>query len=274
MGKKAELGPIDPALGITQGQGTEVKEHIRVEDVMAFIRFLKEVAGLGDQSAIADNVHILTDKLSPWVLGSIYRTHTHIRSVAQKMLGCHRKRIEEQIANLIVESLAEKIYSHGHAIGRAEAQEMGLPIKVPSPALDDLLWQLLESYEDMMQLRSPVDPHALLGEQDEFATEVIIAVIESKRMTSGFVGTFRLRRVRQAPSQLNINCNLGVTLPPNVNPAQLPQELQAAIRQMIEQAQKDIPKLVQEQTRKQSPVLRTEGRLEDGYWKNITARGI
>lgn len=83
MGSKAELGPIDAALQVGQAPGTETKEQIRVEDVMSFIRFIREVAGLGDQAAIAENVRILADKISPWHLGAIYRTHTHIRALAQ-----------------------------------------------------------------------------------------------------------------------------------------------------------------------------------------------
>jgi len=77
MGGKAELGPIDPALNISKDRGTAVLQQVQVEDVMSFIRFIKEVAGLTDQSALADNVHILTEKLSPWTLGaSIGLIHT------------------------------------------------------------------------------------------------------------------------------------------------------------------------------------------------------
>lgn len=78
MGKKGELGPIDPILTRTeQGEGSVVHEQVSVEDVMSFVAFLKERANLGDQSAIADSVGILIDRLTPWVVGSLYRTQCH-----------------------------------------------------------------------------------------------------------------------------------------------------------------------------------------------------
>ena len=268
LGRKAELGPIDPALSISNDKGTEVKEQIRVEDVMSFIGFIKEVAGLGDQDAIAANVRVLTEKLSPWVLGSIYRTHTHIRMVARKMLACHAKRVDEQAANLVIETLAEKIYSHGHAIGRAEAKEIGLPVAHTDDALDDLLWKLLEEYESLLELRRPLDANAALPpDVDEIDVPTTIAVVETTDAAHEFKGTLKFKRVRQAPQQINLNMKFGVALPPNLDPQTLPQDLQSAINQMIQQVQSDAPKWVQEQTRKQSPVIRVEGRLEDAYWQ-------
>lgn len=268
LGRKAELGPIDPA---TQAKGTEVKEEIRVEDVMSFIAFIKEVAGLGDQQAIAENVKILTEKLSPWVLGSIYRTHTHIRIVARKMLACHANRVEEQTANLIIESLAEKTYSHGHAISRSEAKELGLPVTMADDKLDDLMWGLLQDYEGLLGLREPLDAIAVLGpDSDEDEIPHKLAVIESVSRLSEFSGTLKLRKVRQAPEQVNVNIKLGVTLPPNINPQALPKELQDAITQMLQEVQKDVPRWVREQTIKQSPLLKIEMRLEGACWRDAS----
>ncbi|MBZ5672549.1 MAG: hypothetical protein LAO04_22845, partial [Acidobacteriia bacterium] len=269
LGRKAELGPIDPALSITQDKGTEVKEQIRVEEVMSFIAFIKEVAGLGDQHAIAENVRILTEKLSPWVLGSIYRTHSHIRMVARKMLACHTKRVDEQTANLIIESLAEKTYSHGHAIGRSEAKEIGLPATMAEEELDDLMWELLETYEGLLGLRTPIDPSALLGPNEEGQAPHVLAVIESIARLTTFSGTLKFRKVRQAPPQVNVNMTLGVSLPPNVNPATLPQQFQDAINRLVQEVQQNAPRWVQEQTIKQSPLLRIEGRLEDACWRDV-----
>jgi len=70
MGSKGELGPIDPAINrVSQETGTPLQEEIRVEEVMSYLDFLRDKAGLGDQSAIAENVRILGEKLSPWFLG-------------------------------------------------------------------------------------------------------------------------------------------------------------------------------------------------------------
>jgi hypothetical protein len=270
--RKAELGPVDPALSrITQEGGTAVQEEIRVEDVMSYIAFLRDKAGLGDQAALAENVKILAEQLKPWVVGSLYRTHSHIRSVARRLLASHKKALDEQRTNIIIESLAEKTYSHGHAISPTEAQELGLPIKRPDAELENCMWQLLEEYEKAMEMRVPVDVESLSTEdRDEFEKELIIAMIESVALNWAFCGKLKVKRVRQAPSQVNININLGVSLPPGIDQAQVPQEI---INQLVQQVQNAVPTLVREQTRRQSPVLRVEARVT-GYWQDVTAKGV
>ena len=269
MSRKAELGPIDPGLTIHHDGS---KEEVRVEDVMSFIRFLKEVAALGDQTAIAENVRILVDKLSPWVVGSIYRTHAHIRSVAQKMLASHVKEVDEQVGNLIVETLAERTYSHGHAIGRAEAIDLALPVKEASENVEQLLWHLLESYEEMMELRRPLDSHGLLAENDEASSKVVIAAIESKTVMSAFTGTVRLKRKRRVPNQLNINVNMPIALPPHIKPEEIPEQIQQSMNEIRQQAQRAMLPIIQDQVRQQSPDTgEIEVRLEGAYWKDVTS---
>lgn len=269
MGSKAELGPIDPAINrITQDSGTPVQEEIRVEDVMSYVGFLRDKAGLGDQSALAQNITLLAQKLSPWVLGSIYRTHSHIRMVARRMLASHKVRIDEQKMNLIVESLAEKIYLHGHAIGRSEAEELGLNVVRPTEELEKAMWELLEDYEQTMNLRHPVDAEALLGNNDNYSETVTIAMLESSSMVWAFRGDLTLRKIRQAPGQVNIGLNLNVALPPGIPQNLIPQEV---VQQLVQQVQNDVPHIVQEQVKNQSPVLRVQGRIQDGYWRNVTS---
>ena len=269
MGRKAELGPIDPAVNrITHETGTPVQEQIRVEDVMSYIGFLKEKAGLGDQQAIAENVRVLSEKLSPWVLGSIYRTHSHIRMVSRKLLTCHKARLDGQKASLIIESLAEKTYLHGHGIGRREAKDLGLPVTEPEPELEEAMWELLEQYEATMEMRHPIDTDAIMGEDaDEWKNPIIISVIESEDLTSVFGGSLVLRRIRQPPGQLNINLNLGLSLPPGLDLSLIPQ---AIIDQLLQQFKREVPLLVREQLRNQSAVVRVEGGVRNGRWRTAT----
>lgn len=271
MGKKAELSPIDPQLTISGDGGTGVQEQVSVEDVMSFFKFIKEIAGLTDQSAIANNMQLLTEKLSPWIVGSLYRTHTHIRMLAEKMLGLHQERVDEQTRTAIVESLVERIYSHGHGISRTEAKAIGLPVVKPDLNLESVLWSLLELYEEVLQLRDPIDPLTLLKDQDEYGMPVAIALIESRDITSAFRGKFRVRRQRKTPERLNININIGLELPPGLDPEALPPEIKNAIDQMVKDVQMNAPNLVQQQVRQQSPELKVESRIENGHWEDVTS---
>jgi hypothetical protein len=276
MGKKGELGPIDPILTRTeQAEQTMVREPMSVEDVMAFIAFLKERAGLGDQAALADSVSILTEKLTPWVLGSIYRTHSHIRLIARKLLTSHQQTLEERRIDSIVESLAEKMYFHGHAIGREEAAEIGLPIAKPDKELEDQMWQLFEAYESLMQLDRPIDAQgAIPPGENEHEEPVILACIESETKLDVFRGTLRFRHVRQMPPQLNLNLNLGLQFPPGLSPEQLPEAVQDVIQNMLQQLQGQIASVVQAELMKQAPIQRTEGGLFNASWQEATSEGI
>ena len=276
MSKKGELGPIDPILTRTeQGEQTAVVEQINVEDIMAFVAFLKERAGLGDQAALSSNISILIQQLSPWALGSIYRTHSHIRLIARNLLTSHKETLEERQINLIVETLAEKIYSHGHAIGREEAIEIGLPIEKPDAELEDRMWQLLEMYESMMNLDYPIDPKGIIPPgKDEHKEDVILACIESEAQLNVFRGELRFHHIRKLPPQLNMNLNIQLQLPPHLKPEELPAEAPKVIQEMLNGLRDQIAPMVQAELNKQAPIERTKGDLLSAYWQDATNDGI
>ncbi len=237
---------------------------------MAFVDFMKDKAGLGDQSAIATNVKILSQKLTPWGLGSIYRTHTHIRDVARKLLLSRARKLDERRTEQIVEALAEKIYLHNHAISRVEALELGLPVKNPDSDLEELLWRLLQTYKDDMLLRVPLKPEDLFVGQDADEVEgepMDMAIVESAEMAWAFRASLSARRQRQAPANINVTVNLGLQLPAELKQEELNQ---AAIQQLVQQFQNEVPAMVRQQVRQQSPIVGFEASLRDAYWRDIT----
>jgi len=136
MGKKAELSPIDPTLvRAVIGEATVPPPEISVEDVSSYISFMRERANITDQSALAQVVSQLSSNLTPLTLGSVNRQYSHIRLVARKLLMSRKEKIEESRIGSVIEALTEKIYSHGHAIGRMEATELGLPVDRPDENL-------------------------------------------------------------------------------------------------------------------------------------------
>jgi len=276
MGKKGELGPIDPIMSrFERGEKSVIQEDMSVEDIMSFVSFLKERVGIDDSAALASSVNILAEKLSPWVLGSIHRAHSHIRLIARKLLACQQKPLDEQRVDSIVEALAEKMYFHGHAIARQEAKEMGLPIVEPDEELEDMMWQLFEAYEALMKLQFPIDPRtAIPSGQEEYFEQVILACIESEAQLSVYRGDLRVRYVRQMPANLNLNLNLNVQLPPGLRPERLPEAARVAIQQMFQQLEAQVATLVQIQVQRQAPIQGTEGGLFNAFWQEATNEGI
>ena len=276
MGKKGELGPIDPIMSkFERGERTVIQEEMSVEDIMSFVSFLKERMGIEDDAALASSANVLAEKLSPWLLGSIYRAHSHIRFIARKLLACQQKPLDEQRVDRIVASLAEETYFHGHNIARSEAKELGLPIVEPDEELEKLMWQLFEAYEALLKLQFPIDPRITIPSgQDEYLEQVILACIESEAQLSVYRGDLRVRYVRQIPANLNLNLNLNVQLPPGLRPERLPEAARVAIQQMFQQLEAQIATLVQIQVQRQAPIQGTEGGLFNAFWQEATKEGI
>jgi hypothetical protein len=268
MGRKAEMGPIDPTL-VRGGVGDSAvpPPEISVEDVSSYISFIKERANINDQAALAQLVGMLSGNLTPLVLGSVNRQHSHIRLVARKLLASHRDKVDEEKLSAIVEALTEKMYSHGHAIGRKEAKEIGLPVEEASEDLETLIWQLFEEYEKELDLRDNLDPETLLENEEEHKLKnLTLAVLESTERLHRFETQAFFRKKRNVPSNPQINVNLNVGLPANVDPQQVPQQLQQALNQIMQQIMQILPALVQQEIVRQSPVVGFEGRTFGGRW--------
>jgi len=278
MGRKAELSPIDPTLTrAVIGQGTVPPPEISVEDVSSYIAFMRERANINDQSALAQVTSQLANQLTPLTLGSVNREYSHIRLVARKLLTSRREKIEESKIATIIESLTEKMYSHGHAIGRKEADETGLPIDMPDDSLETLMWALYKEYETMLQLSEPVDAEELLirENKDEHTEEQIpIAVIESLPKLHVFGINSVFRRKRQVPSNPQVNINLNLGLPPGIDPAKLPKDFQQMVQKLMNQLTQAVPQIVHQEIVRQSPVVGIEGRTYGGRWREKTGEAI
>jgi len=269
MGKKAELGPIDPTLRkMAIGEISGPPQEISVEDVNSYISFIRERANINDQSALAQMVSILANYITPLTLGSVNRQDSHIKLVARKLLTSRNEKLDESKINSIVEILTEKIYSHGHAICRKEAQELGLPVEIPEEPLEVAIWSLYLEYERFLKLTDPLDPSVILtGKEEEHLEQIPIAIIESENKTHVFTTKIDFKRKRQVPSNLQINLNLGINLPPNIRPEEIPRQAQQILQQMINQIAQNVQQLVQQEIIRQSPEVGIDIKIYGGKWE-------
>lgn len=268
MGKKAELGPIDPTLvKAAIGETAVPPQEIAVEDVNSFLSFVRERANINDQDAVANILTSLVEQIGPLTLGSVNRQHHHIRLVARKLLTSRQDKLDEEKISTIIETLTEKIYSHGHAIGRREARDIGLPVKYPDDDLENLMWELYLKYEEFLKLREPIHPEIILEDKEHHKIENMpIAVIESSKKLYIFRTNVELKKIRKIPPNPQININLGLQLPPGVSPHQIPEQAQQIINQLLNQISQVIPNIVHQELLRQSPVIRIEGRAYGGKW--------
>ena len=261
LGRKGELGPIDPSLGV-QRQGSNgqlIDDRVNVEDVMAYMNFVRTKAGITDQSALATALAALNDYPGPLILGTIYRTHSHIRSVAEKLLESREEPFDDQRNQLLIETLAERTYAHGHAIGRREASEMGLPIVTPDPEMEHLMWELYTEYERLLRLNEPVDPAEFLADEDERREPVTTALVESSWGLSTYDGTLIVKAVRDVPDELAVDLNLRVQMPPEFNLDSLNEQQATTLHDFVQALEQQLLGSLEEPVRdevaRQSPVL-------------------
>jgi hypothetical protein len=271
MGKKAELGPIDPTLRkMSIGEVAGPPQEISVEDVNSYVSFVRERANINDQSALAQMISILANYLTPLTLGSVNRQNSHIRLVARKLLTSRKEKLDEAKINSIIETLTEKIYSHGHGIGRKEAQEIGLPIEEAEEPLESAIWNLYLKYEEFLKLTEPLDPLVLLNKEEEVHLEQIpIAIIESENKTHVFNTKIDFKKRRQIPSNPQLNINLNLALPPDIKPENIPRQAQQILQQMLSQIAQAIPQLVHQEISRQSPEIGIDIRVYGGKWEEI-----
>lgn len=206
----AEMGPIDPTVSNDFNpvdSQTQQRIGISVEDVKAYVSFIKETVGIRHEDELVKAIELLVQKVHPLALGNVERFISQSRMIARKIMLTHMK--EETSKHEIdeaIETLASKLYFHGHPINRKEArEELGLKVaENPPPALETAMWKLYLDYEKELQNNVIFDPMADIynkvgapvappagqgcivppGSYVEFDNK--IAVVESSRLSSSF----------------------------------------------------------------------------------------
>lgn len=148
----AELGPIDPTVS-NDFNPTEANTGrrlgISVEDVTAYVNFIRSTVGITHEDELVKAIEILAEKVHPLALGNVERFISQSRMIAKKILRTHMKESDEHTIDEIVENMASKLYFHGHPINRREAkQDLKLKVNLDlSPDLEAALWDLYKDYE-------------------------------------------------------------------------------------------------------------------------------
>lgn len=218
MHKFGALGPIDPTV-MNEFNPIETKTNrplgISVEDVKAYISFIKETVGIRQEHELARAIELLVDRVHPLALGNVERFFSQAKLLATKMLALHASEDDRQRFDFLVDALTSKLYFHGHPINRVEAKELGLklPDKVPKE-LETAMWSLFVDFEREMKFRDNFDPVAQLfaresasarpGEFTQLASfeEVLTwSVVESRSLSSRY--DQRMRYTLTADPQLN-----------------------------------------------------------------------
>ncbi len=133
---------------------------ISVEDVTAFIALIKDEAGIQHEDQLVEVIKILSEKVHPLALGNVKRSISQSRMMARKLLSHHMDAVRDSHKiDELVDKLTSKLYYHGHPINRTEAkEEVGLStIEMPSPDVEEMMWNLFSDYENEMEMEVAFD---------------------------------------------------------------------------------------------------------------------
>lgn len=213
------LGPTDPTVANPfnprDAQGRPL--GISVEDVTAYIALIKDDAGIQHEDELVQAFNKLAEQVHPLALGNVKRSLSQSRMMARKLLALHMDTTkDEHKINEIVDNLTSKLFFHGHPINREESRkQVGLrTVKDPSPAVEQLMWQLYLDYEREIKMEEPFQPAmefvaqfpAMQPNQQNVApvTTAKLVFIESRQRTDVFSVDYELAGRKDANGSTNV----------------------------------------------------------------------
>ncbi len=207
MGRLGQLSPVDPTVNSPYNppapslpgtpQGVTRLLPLSVEDVVAYVNLAQEDFKLKEEASLIRVLESLASRVHPIALGSVKRSRQQIQMLATKLLSLRNKKTGEGQTKKIVQVLTRELGSHDYIISRREAQsELGLPITVPTPEFESLIWRLFKNYEKTMALTEPYNQETILGGDSQKVVVFNRAYIESERLTNSFETEKRILRIQ------------------------------------------------------------------------------
>lgn len=169
MTRQATLGPIDPSINspinpLANVNGKEVKFPVNVEHVSGYLDMAKKDLGISNSADLKDIYLKLAGTIHPLILGTVYKSRSQIKMLAQKLMKYHI--IEKEKIPKVINFLCSESGSHDYTINRREAkEELGLNVEKPDDELYAVIKAIYHDIETELQLRNPHNVNLLLAHQ-------------------------------------------------------------------------------------------------------------
>ena len=224
MGPMSELSPIDPTCGNhfnPRDEITKVHQGISVEDVSAYIDFLKKTLGAKPDEECSPEIYTLmqpylaalTSSVHPLALGNVQRVMMQIRTLAKSVLRLHFT--DEARIDVMINQLTTEYYSHSHMINRYEAKAIlgEEHVDFADSSLASKMDQLLRLYEDDFALRMPFYLNRFMENDHEKEARLIGGCVESRTWGYLYESKLRIRQTLAAHPNFQIQLQPGQTPP-------------------------------------------------------------
>ncbi len=162
MHPNANLGPVDPQVIVNRRRkDSDQVDSITFgyEDMVGFIEFLREKAGIKESGDIKDLFLQFCQEVGAIPVGLAARGSLLTTSMGEKLLRMHMKEPDdEKNAKEIALALNQKFFDHGYPVSRSEAKDINLKVAPPDEKLESLIWKVWQEIEDELKIRRPFHP--------------------------------------------------------------------------------------------------------------------
>jgi len=238
MAPEGQLGPVDATFEMRRGSESA---SVSVEDVMGFIRLVKDTVGLIDQEQLASAFRELVSKLpDPLVLGKVAREVDQTRYVASALLSQRKAAKSEAEIQQVIGKITGGVVRHEHCINRREARDkIGLHVAEATPEEERLMRELLAEYESAMLMHDPLIPPCEINAQggQEAFVDLVRVCVECQ------CGAWEIRErrrfwwVRAIPANVSFPISINIQLSqPIADPAQLSAAMNQLAGEVAQQA--------------------------------------
>jgi Serine dehydrogenase proteinase len=197
----AQLTPVEPTITMPFNPPDPANPGrqlgINVEDVAAFMQFVRERADIASEAGLTQAMTLLAQQVHPIALGNLHRAHRLAKQQAEKLLNLHMDpALEHGQISEIVDNVVSKLWAHEYKIGRREARDLGLKAVDATADVEAALWKLFEAYEVAMELRKPINPATAFqpGEAKATLQDLTLAYVESTERTDAYRFDMELNR--------------------------------------------------------------------------------
>jgi hypothetical protein len=162
MHPHGNLGPVDPQITVKKkppGSEQETEMRFGYEELVGFLQFARQDAGLSDQQHISSLLQFFCQEVGAVPVGIAARGSMLSVSMGEKLLRMHMtEEADVPKARGIAEALNKKFFHHGYPVSRSEAKEIGLRIADANTEVEETMWQIWLDVERELKTRTPFNP--------------------------------------------------------------------------------------------------------------------
>ncbi len=162
MHPSGQLGPVDPQFAkdpmnpdISQG-----RQRFNYDELLSFLSFLREKAKVQNPAGLLEQYF---EEVGASAVGLAAAASQNGLLQAEELLAMHMKPSE---AKRIATELNTRFHHHGHAITRAAAKKLGLPIAHADQTTEAFLWRIWLDVERELEMRRPFIPAQVVAESE------------------------------------------------------------------------------------------------------------